>query len=237
MKTLYSILLGLFLLQASNISAQETGSGQTKDTKIEAQEAKRIAKEEKKAAKEEEKAMKALDKADKKQAKREEDEAKFQKFIEKWEPVDYANIDSVKMPNTVDLFKGSNELFSTMKKVYSYIDYIQIETKDTIDAEGIAVTEYQKLDAEGNELGKHARRQNITQASLDLTNAGLMSANLLLSAPLAVTEAISDPLLALTLGKKVKKTFASVKMAVKVIPLLRAKIGDNKAARKQDENN
>ena len=237
MKLLLPILTGLFILQSVNISAQELTKEEKKAAQIEAKEAKRLAKEEEKAAKEEAKAEKAMEKAEKKQQKREESEAKFEKFLAEWEPVDYKDIDPAKMPNTVDLFKGSNELFTTMKNVYSYIDYIQIETNDTIDAEGINVTEYQKLDAEGNELGKNARAGNIAKASLDLTNASLMASNILLSAPLAVTEAISDPLMALTLGKKVKKTFNAVKMSVQVIPLLKAKCQDNKAARIQDKNN
>lgn len=237
MKRFLFILTGLFFLQTAHIAAQEMTKEENKAAQIEAKEAKRKAKEEKKAAKEEGKAMKAIDKAEKKQAEREDDEAKFQAFIAEWKPVEYADIDSVKMPNVVDLFRGSNELFSTMKNVYSYIDYVQIETKDTVDAEGIAVTEYQKLDANGNELKKYSRLQNMAQASLDLTNASLLAANVLLSGPLAMTDALADPLTALTLGKRVKRTYKSVQMAAKVIPLLRAKVGDNKVAREQDKNN
>lgn len=237
MKKFLLIFVGMFLLQTSYVAAQEMTKEDKKAAQIAAKEAKRKAKEEAKAAKEEAKMNKEIEKAEKKQAKREALEEEFQKFIADWKPVDYTDIDSTKMPNVVDLFRGSNELFTIMKNVYSYIDYIQIETNDTIDAEGVAVTEMKKVDAEGNELGKRARTKNIAQASLDLTNASLVGANVLLSAPLAVTDALNDPLKALTLGKRVKKTTKNVKMAVEVIPLLRAKIGDNKAARQQDKNN
>ena len=44
-----------------------------------------------------------------------------------------------------------------MANVYSYIDYIQVETTDTIDAEGVEVTEVQQLGNDGEELGKRAR--------------------------------------------------------------------------------
>lgn len=237
MKKFLFILIGMFLLQTTYVAAQEMTKEEKKAAQIAAKEAKRKAKEEEKAAKEEAKMLAAAEKADKKQAKREALEEEFRAFIADWKPVEYADIDVTKMPNVVDLFKGSNELFTIMKNVYSYIDYIQIETTDTVDAEGIAVTEMQKLDAEGNELGKHARTKNIAQASLDLTNASLVGANVMLSAPLAVTDALNDPIKALTLGKRVKKTTKNVKMAIQVIPLLKAKIGDNKAAREQDKNN
>lgn len=237
MKKFLFILLGMFLLQTTYVAAQEMTKEEKKAAQIAEKEAKRKAKEEEKAAKEEAKMMAKAEEIEKKQVKREALEEEFAKFIADWKPVEYADIDSTKMPNVVELFKGSNELFTIMKNVYSYIDYIQIETTDTIDAEGIAVTEMQKLDADGNELGKHARTKNIAQASLDLTNAGLVGANVMLSAPLAVTDALNDPLKALTLGKRVKKTTKNVKMAIQVIPLLKAKIGDNKAAREQDKNN
>ena len=105
------------------------------------------------------------------------------------------------------------------------------------NAEGVEVTEVQQLGNDGEELGKRARTKNVAQATADLSLASLQAANVILSSPLALTDLASDPLAALSMGKKIKKTLATVKMGVSVIPLLKYKISDNKAARKQLKNN
>lgn len=237
--------LGAFLLSTTNVMAQEAQTEQKeltkeeqKAAKIAAKEAKRKAKEEAKAAKEEEKAMEAMEKAEKKAEKRDATQAKFDAFLAEWEPVDVSNIDKTKMPNVYALFTGSNELFTTMKNVDGYIGFIQVETNETVDDSGLPVTEMKVMNTNtGEAIEKSDALKTYTTATLDLTNAALTAANVALSGPLALTDLASDPLSALTMGKKIKKTFNAVKMSIEVIPLIKAKIGDNVAALKQSKNN
>lgn len=238
-------LLGAFLLSTTNVVAQEAQTDQKEMTKeekkaakIAEKEAKRKAKEEAKAAKEEEKMMEAAEKAERKAEKRDATQVKFDAFLAEWEPVDVSNIDKEKMPNVYTLFTGSNELFTTMKNVDEYIGFIQVETKDTVDVSGLPVTEMKVMNTNtGEPIAKSDALKTYTQATLDLTNAALTAANVALSGPLALTDLASDPLSALTMGKKIKKTFNAVKMSITVIPLIKAKIGDNIAALKQSKNN
>ena len=238
MKKVLFIFFSLCLAFSENIFSQEiTTIESEKANKISKEEQQRLQEEEEKALKEYEEMLEEMEKDQKKFEKRLKKEAKFKEFISTWEPVDYAEVDSTKMPNVITFFKYSNEFFANMANVYSYIDYIQIETTDTIDAEGIEVTEVQQLGNDGEELGKRAHTKNVAQATADLSLASLQAANVILSAPLALTDLTNDPLAALSLGKKIKKTLVTVKMGVSVIPLLRYKVNDNKAARKQVKNN
>lgn len=238
MKKFFIVLLTMSSVFTGNIFAQEITTVESEQAdKISEEEEKRLKEEEEKALKEYEEMLEEMEKDQKKYEKRLKKEEKFKEFISTWEPVDYAEIDSTKMPNVITFFKYSNEFFANMANVYSYIDYIQVETKDTIDAEGIEVTEIQQLGNDGEELGKRARTKNVAQATADLSLASLQAANVILSSPLALTDLTSDPLAALSMGKKIKKTLATVKMGVSVIPLLKYKINDNKAARKQLKNN
>lgn len=237
MKKFFIALLAMGITYTGNVFAQEVTVESEQADKISEEEAKRLQEEEEKALEEYNKMIEEMEKDQKKFEKRLKKEAKFKEFIATWEPVDYADIDSTKMPNVVTFFKDSNEFFTTMAKVYSYIDYIQVETKDTIDAEGIEVTEVQQLGNDGQELGKKARTTNVIKATADLSLAGLQAANVVLASPLALTDLTSDPLAALSLGKRIKKTLSTVKMGVEIIPLLKYKVNDNKAARKQLENN
>ena len=232
MKKFLIALLAIGIMHTGNIFAQEVTTVESEQAdKISEEEARRLQEEEEKALKEYEEMLEEMEKDQKKYEKRLKKEAKFK------EPVDYAEVDSTKMPNVVTFFKYSNEFFANMANVYSYIDYIQVETTDTIDAEGVEVTEVQQLGNDGEELGKRARTKNVAQATADLSLASLQAANVILSSPLALTDLASDPLAALSMGKKIKKTLATVKMGVSVIPLLKYKISDNKAARKQLKNN
>ena len=92
-----------------------------------------------------------------------------------------------------------------MANVYSYIDYIQVETTDTIDAEGVEVTEVQQLGNDGEELGKRARTKNVAQATADLSLASLQAANVILSSPLALTDFSQRPTCRIVHGKKDKE--------------------------------
>lgn len=237
MKKLFIALLAMGMTYSGNIFAQEVTTESEQASKISEEEAKRLQEEEEKALKEYEEMLEEMEKNEKKFQKRVKREAEFKEFISTWEPVDYSDIDSTKMPNVVTFFKDSNEFFTTMSKVYSYIDYIQVETKDPIDAEGVAVTEVQQLGNDGEELGKNARTTNVVKATADLSLASLQAANVVLAAPLAVTDLASDPFAALSMGKRIKKTLATVKMGVSIIPLLKYKVNDNKAARQQLKNN
>lgn len=237
--------LGAFLLSTTNVMAQEAQTEQKeltkeeqKAAKIAAKEAKRKAKEEAKATKEEEKMMEAAEKAERKAEKRDATQAKFEAFIAEWEPVDVSGIDKTKMPNVYALFTGSNELFTTMKNVDGYIGFIQVETNETVDDSGLPITEMKVMNTNtGEAIEKSDALKTYTTATLDLTNAALTATNVALSGPLALTDLASDPLSALTMGKKIKKTFNAVKMSIEVIPLIKAKIGDNVAALKQSKNN
>lgn len=237
MKKIFIVFLGLGIMFTGNIFSQEVKVDSAKAEKISEEEAKRLQEEEEKANKEFEEMMEEMEKNQKKYEKRLKNEAKFKEFISTWEPVDYSNIDATKMPNVVDFFKYSNEFFTTMANVYSYIDYIQVETTDTIDAEGVEVTEVQVLGNDGEELKDNAKTMNRVKATADLTLASLQATNTLLSGTLAITDLANDPLSALTMGKKIKKTIANVKMGVSAIPLIRYKVQDNKAARQQLNNN
>ncbi len=237
MKKFFIALLAMGMTYSGNIFAQEVTTESEQASKISEEEAKRLQEEEEKALKEYEEMLEEMEKNEKKFQKRVKKEAEFKEFISTWEPVDYSDIDSTKMPNVVTFFKDSNEFFTTMSKVYSYIDYIQVETKDTIDAEGVAVTEVQLLGNDGEELGKNARTTNVVKATADLSLASLQAANVVLAAPLAATDLTSDPFAALSMGKRIKKTLATVKMGVSIIPLLKYKVNDNKAARQQLKNN
>lgn len=238
MKKFLFALLILGIMHTGNVFAQEVTTVESeKADQISEEEQKRLQEEEEKALKEYNEMLEEMEKDQKKYEKRLKKEAKFKEFISTWEPVDYADVDSTKMPNVVAFFKDSNEFFTTMANVYSYIDYIQVETKDTIDAEGIEVTEVQQLGNDGEELGKRARTKNVAKATADLSLASLQAANVILDAPLALTDLASNPLAALSMGKKIKKTLGTVKMGMSVIPLLKYKINDNKEARKQLKNN
>lgn len=244
-KLLFIVFMGAFLLSATNVMSQETQTEQKvltkeeqKAAKIAEKEAKRKAKEEAKAAKEETKAEEAMEKAEKKAVKRDETQAKFDEFLAKWEPVDLSGVNQKTMPNVYALFKGSNELFTTMKNVDGYIGFIQIETTETTDEAGIPVTEMKVMNTNTNEpMEKNDALKTYATATLDLTAAALTATNVAMSGPLALTDLASDPIAALSMGKKIKKTIEAVKMSVTVIPLIKAKIGDNVAALKQTKNN
>lgn len=237
MKKFFIALLAMGMTFTGNVLAQEVAMESMEANKISEEEAKRLQEEQEKEMKEFEEMMKNEAKNAKKLAKREKKEKEFREFIESWQPVDYTDIDTNSMPNVVTFFKDSNEFFSTMAKVYSYIGYIQVETKDTIDAEGVSVTEMQVIGTDNKELSEHARTENVIKATADLSLASLQAANVTLDAPLALTDLVNDPLTAISLGKRIKKTLSTVKMGVSVIPLLKYKINDNKAARRQVENN
>lgn len=238
------LLIGLFgaLLCATNVKAQEVAvvevemtAAEKKALKEKEKEAKRQAKEDADAEKELAKMEKAEEKAKEKQAKRDKNQEKFDAFMENWEPVDVSGIDVNKMPNTVDFFKQSNELFATMKSVEDYIDYIQIEALPE-NEEGIVEMKITNKQT-GADISKSDATATYTKATLDLTNAALTAATVALTGTSALTEFVSNPLEALTLGKKVKNTLAAVKYSMVAIPLIKAKIEDNKAAVAQSKNN
>ena len=192
------------------------------------------AKEAKKAEKELRKLEKAEAKAEAKKEKRDKNQVKFDAFIENWEPVDVSGI-SAKMPNTIDLFSKSNVLFATMKEVYGYIDYIQIEALPE-NEEGIVEMRITNKNT-GEDIAKTDALETYAKATLDLTGAALSAANIALLIPNALSEGISNPATAFTLGKKVKDTAFAVKYSIDAIPLIKAKIQDNIASVEQSKNN
>lgn len=194
-----------------------------------------MAKEEEDEAKALEKMDKAEARAERKQEKRDKNQEKFDAFLKNWKPVDVAGIDVNKMPNTVDFFKQSNALFTTMKNVEDYIDYIQIETLPE-NEEGIVEMKITNKNT-GEDIAKSDATATYTKATLDLTNAALTAATVALAGTTALAEFISNPLEAFTLGKKVKDTLAAVKYSMIAIPLIKAKIQDNQAAVEQSRNN
>ena len=225
------------MIHTGNVFSQDVTVESEQANKISEEEAKRLQEEEENANKEMQKMLDEMEKDKKKYEKRLKREAEFKEFLSTWEPVEFADIDTTKMPNVADFFKYSNEFFTTMSNVYSYIDYIQVETQNTVDADGIEVTEMQQVGNDGQELEKNAQAVNVVKATTDLTLASLQATNVILAAPLALTDLVSDPLAAFSLGKRIKKTLATVKMGVAAIPLLKYKIKDNKAARRQMKNN
>lgn len=238
------LLIGLFsvLLCATHVKAQEVAvvememtAAEKKAAKMAEKEAKRAAKEEADAEKELEKMEKAEEKTVRKQEKRDKNQAKYDAFIENWEPVDVSGINASKMPNTVEFFKQSNALFATMKEVEDYIDYIQIEALPE-NEEGIVEMKITNKQT-GEDISKADATATYTKATLDLTNAALMATNVALTGTSSLTEMVSNPLDALTLGKKVKGTLSAVQYSVIAIPLIKAKIQDNMEAVKQSKNN
>jgi len=218
--------------------AQETSEELTKEekkaAKIAEKENKRKAREEAKEAEELEKLEKAETKAIRKQENRDKRQARFDEFLEKWEPVDITDIDENKMPNTMEFFKGSNELFATMKEVEGYIDFIQIETLPE-NEEGIVEMKVSNKNT-GEEIQKSDALATYSKATLDLTSAALQATSVALNGTVALTEMATNPLSALTMGKKIKNTLNAVKYSIDVIPLIQAKIKDSEALQ-QSKNN
>lgn len=238
------LLIGLLgaLLCATNMKAQEEvavevemTAAEKKAVKMAEKEAKRAAKEEEDAEKEMEKMEKAEVKAERKQAKRDKNQAKFDAFMENWQPVDVSGIDAKKMPGTINFFKQSNALFAKMKEVEDYVDYIQVEALPE-NEEGVVEMKVTNKKT-GEDIAKSDATEIWTKAILDLTNAGFTAATVALSGTSAMTEFISNPLEVLTLGKKVKNTLSAVQYSIIAIPLIKAKIQDNKAAVEQSKNN
>jgi hypothetical protein len=236
------LLIGLLgaLLCATNAVAQnpvevEMTAAEKKAAKEEAKEAKRAAKEEANAEKELKKLEKAEAKTELKKEKRDKNQARFDAFIETWEPVDVSGMDPNKLPNIIKLFNQSNGLFATMKEVYDYIDYIQIEALPE-NEEGIVEMKITNKKT-GEDIAKSDALETYGKATLDLTTAGLNAANIVLIIPSALSDLTANPLSGLTLGKKVKDAAFAVKYSVDAIPLIKAKIEDNIAAVKQSKNN
>lgn len=219
--------------------AQDTSEEMTKEekkaAKIAEKENKRRAKEEAKEAEDLEKLEKAEAKAVRKQENRDKRQARFDEFLEKWEPVDISDIDESKMPSTVEFFKGSNELFTTMKEVEEYIGFIQIETLPE-NEEGIVEMKVSNKNT-GEEIQKSDALATYSKATLDLTTAALQATSVALNGTAALTEMAINPLSALTMGKKIKNTLDAVKYSIDVIPLIQAKIKDNSEALQQSKNN
>lgn len=241
MKKLIILLVAAGMIYTGDVFAQDTEEVVTVESteadKISEEEAKRLQEEEEKAMKEYEKMLEEMEKDQKKYEKRLKREAKFKEFISTWEPIDYSDIDANTFPNIVNVFKYSNEFLATMAHVYSYIDYIHVETTDTVDAEGVEVTEVQELNQEGEDLKKGTGAITGVKATAELSLASLQASNVLLASPLAFQELTENPLIVLSIGKRLKKLVSTVKTGVSVIPLLRYKIQDNIAARKQLDNN
>jgi hypothetical protein len=231
-------LVGAFLC-ATNVTAQDavgvTKAAEKNAAKMADKEAKRAAKEEAKAEKELKKLEQAEAKAVNKAEKRDKNQEKFDAFLEKWEPVDVSGIDAKKLPNTIKLFTQSNELFTLMKDVHEYIDYIQVETLPE-NEEGIVEMKITNKNT-GADISKTDALETYSKAILDLTNAATAASDVALLIPNAGTEMASNPLLAFSLGKKVKDTGSAIKYSIDAIPLIKAKIEDNIAAVKQSKNN
>jgi hypothetical protein len=236
-------LIGLFgaLLCATSVMGQEQTemtAAEKNAVKVAEKEAKRAAKEEAKAEKELKKAENADAKAERKKEKRDKSQEKFDAYIENWEPISVPSTFSSAIPNTVDFINQSNLLFASLKEVYGYIDYIQIETLPE-NEEGIVEMKITNKNT-GEAIAKTDALETYAKATLDLTAAAASATSLVTNTPTAISELTGSPVAGVAgilLAKKVKNAASAVKYSVDAIPLIMAKIQDNIAAVKQSKNN
>lgn len=215
MKKYLFILLGAFVFSTTTVYAQELTAKEKEKQEKEA------AKQEKENAKKEAK----LKKAAKKDAKIADLRIEYAAFLEEWVPIE-ANIGLAEVDT---FFVHTNELFDLLRRVEENTGFIEMVPEPYLDEEmGVTDTIWNAKNKLTNEpISKNDALKVYSIATLNLTEAAARGVSLTAESVSALTSLASDPLKALTIGKKVKKASKAIKMSVNVIPLIQRNIKEN----------
>ncbi len=237
MKKFLLVFVSVFTLSTMQVYAQEVVEDDDKKAlKLQEKENKRKAKDSEKAEKEKAKAEKAQAKAEKKDKKIAKLEAEYAEFIANYEPLEpntgYAEVDT--------FYVRTNELFEILVGVEQSIGYIDVRTHTEVDP--VTEEEIQVLDGvynknTGEEVQKNDALKAYSLAGLQLTNAALTATNLALSGTNVVLTSLTDPMVAISVGGKVKKVVKSIKMSGQMIPIIQRRIKENTDAMNYKKNN
>lgn len=215
MKKLLFMMLGAFLLSTTMVCAQElTAKEKAKQEKEAAKQAKENAKKEAK-----------LKKAAKKDAKIADLRVEYTEFLKEWEPIE-ANVGIAEVDT---FFVHTNELFALLATVEENTGFIEMVPEPYLDEEmGVTDTIWNAKNAKtGEPIAKNDALKVYTIAGLNLTEAAARGVSLTAESASALLSLTSDPLKALSIGKKVKQATKAIKMSVSVIPLIQRNIKEN----------
>ena len=206
MKKYLLVLLGLLVLTTTTYSQELTEKEKARQEKEARKQAKENAKKEAK-----------LKKAAKKDAKIADLRADYEEFLAEWEPIE-ANIGIAEVDT---FFIHTNELFALLQRVEENTAFIEMVPEPYFDEEmGVTDTIWNAKNKNTNEpIAKNDALKVYSIATLNLTEAAARGS--------ALASLTSDPLKALTIGKKVKQATKAIKMSVNVIPLIQRNIKEN----------
>jgi len=159
-----------------------------------------------------------LKKAAKKDAKIADLRADYEEFLAEWEPIE-ANIGIAEVDT---FFIHTNELFALLQRVEENTAFIEMVPEPYFDEEmGVTDTIWNAKNKNTNEpIAKNDALKVYSIATLNLTEAAARGVSLTAESVSALASLTSDPLKALTIGKKVKQATKAIKMSVNVIPLI-----------------
>lgn len=214
MKKYLLVLLSLFVVTATTYAQELTEKEKAKQ-----------AKEAKKQAKENAKKEAKLQKAAKKDVKITNLRAEYEKFLAEWTPIE-ANVGIAEVDG---FFTHTNELFVLLKQVEEDIAFIEMVPEPYFDEEmGVTDTIWNARNKRTNEpIAKNDALKAYSVAALKLTEAATRGVSLTAESVSALAALTSDPMKALTVGKKVKQATKTIKMSVNVIPLIQRNIKEN----------
>ena len=215
MKKFLFILLGAFILSSTTVYAQELTA------KEKAKQEKEAAKQAKENAKKEAKLKKAADKDVKIANLRVE----YDQFLAEWEPIEA----TVGIAEVDTFFIHTNELFDLLRRVEENTGFIEMVPEASMNEEmGMMDTIWNARNKNTQEpIAKNDALKVYSIAALNLTEAAASGVSLTAESASALLSLTSDPMKALTIGKKVKKAGKAIKMSVNVIPLIQRNIKEN----------
>ena len=220
--------MGLLVFSATTVYAQE----------LTEKEKERQEKEAKKQAKENAKKEAKLKKAAKKDAKNAQMHTdyevffvvcffffEFEEFLVEWTPIE-ANIGIAEVDT---FFVHTNELFALLQQVEENTAFIEMVPEPYFDEEmGVTDTIWNAKNKKTDEpIAKNDALKVYSIATLNVTEAAARGVSLTAESVSALASLTSDPLKALTIGKKVKQATKAIKMSVNVIPLIQRNIKEN----------
>ena len=210
----YSEVVGLLVLTTTTYSQELTEKEKARQEKEARKQAKENAKKEAK-----------LKKAAKKDAKIADLRADYEEFLAEWEPIE-ANIGIAEVDT---FFIHTNELFALLQQVEENTAFIEMVPEPYFDEEmGVTDTIWNAKNKNTNEpIAKNDALKVYSIATLNLTEAAARGVSLTAESVSALASLTSDPLKALTIGKKVKQATKAIKMSVNVIPLIQRNIKEN----------
>ena len=126
-------------------------------------------------------------------------------------------------------FIHTNELFALLQRVEENTAFIEMVPEPYFDEEmGVTDTIWNAKNKNTNEpIAKNDALKVYSIATLNLTEAAARGVSLTAESVSALASLTSDPLKALTIGKKVKQATKAIKMSVNVIPLIQRNIKEN----------